>query len=297
MGMIATGLFRAANWLGRTTLALLIMTQLNACSVLEALHLNRGYDVKRELSFTPAGWPEPLTGDLYLPRAPGRHAVVLVVHGGSWQHGDKSDMAFICRELARNGIAAFTVNYRLAPSHHYPAPVLDLQQAVTWLRGHATIYQLDADEIGAWGYSAGAHLVAMLGTDNNPALHLRAIVAGGTPADLRRWPNSPIVKIFLGQNASENMALATEASPVSHVRADDPAFFFYHGANDTLVEPEQPQLFAEALKAKGVEATVYYLPGFGHILTAIFPGAAMDQGIHFLQRHMTPAKSATVVRN
>jgi acetyl esterase/lipase len=249
------------------------------------------YRIVHNLTYTPPGWPQALAGDLYLPTRTGPIPVLLVVHGGSWKSGDRDgwDVAPIARHLAAHGYAAFSVDYRLAPTWLYPAPLDDLQLAVSWLRAHAGEYHLDADAVGAWGYSAGAHLVSMLGTKDNAQLHLRAVVAGGTPADLTRWPDSPVVKEFLGKNARENLALSAAASPINHIDANTPPFFLYHGAWDTLVEPEQAKLMADALRAQGVSEELYYLSGFGHILTAIIPGEALDKGTAFLDAHLMPA--------
>lgn len=249
-----------------------------------------GYDyrVVRDQVYTPPGWPAALAGDLYLPQRPGPVPVVLVVHGGSWRSGarDSVDAVRIARYLAGRGLAAFSVDYRLAPAWRYPAPLEDLRQAVAWLRANAARLALAPDEVGAWGYSAGGHLVSMLGTRDNAGLGLRAVVAGGVPADLTRWPTSPIVREFLGRNAAEDPVLVRDASPVSHVDAASAPFFLYHGAWDRLVEPEQPRLFAAALAAGSRAPEVYYLSGRGHVLTALLPGAALDRGADFLDAHL-----------
>lgn len=247
------------------------------------------YRVVRDHVYTPPGWPALLAGDLYLPERTGLRPVVLVVHGGSWKGGDRAsfDAVRIARYLAASGYAAFSVDYRLAPETLYPAPLEDLPQAVAWLRANAATYRLDPDAVGAWGYSAGAHLVAMLGTKGNAPLRLRAVVAGGLPADLTAWPDSPAVKTFLGKSPRDDGALAAEASPINHISTSSAPFFLYHGATDTLVEPDQAKRFSEALAAQGVAVEVHYLRHFGHLLTALFPGKAMAKGVAFLDTHLT----------
>lgn len=253
------------------------------------------YVVVRDQVYTPPGWPAPLAGDLYLPERTGLRPVVLVVHGGSWKSGDRTsfDAVRIARRLAASGYAAFSVDYRLAPESLYPAPLEDLPQAVAWLRANAATYRLDPDAVGAWGYSAGAHLVAMLGTKGNAPLRLRAVVAGGIPADLTAWPDSPAVKTFLGKTPRDDVALAAEASPINHIGSSSAPFFLYHGATDTLVEPDQAKRFAEALAAQGVAVEVHYLRHFGHLLTALFPGKAMAKGVAFLDVRMPVAPLAS----
>lgn len=255
------------------------------------------YRIVEDLRYTPPGWPADLAGDLYLPERTGLRPVVLVVHGGSWKGGDRAsfDARRIARHLATQGYAAFSVDYRLAPAARYPAPLADLQQAVAWLRANAATHGLDPDAIGAWGYSAGGHLVAMLGTKWNAPARLRAVVAGGTPADLTALPDSGAVTTFLGKSVREDPALAADASPLFHVGAGTPPFFLYHGATDGLVEPGQAQRFAAALKAKGVTVDVLYLRHFGHLRTALFPGRALAQGVAFLERHLAPARADSPV--
>lgn len=253
------------------------------------------YQVHWDQRYTPPGWSQSLLGDLYVPDGPGPFATVLVVHGGSWQHGDKGDMASICRHLARHGYAAFTVNYRLAPQYRYPDPIVDLQQAEHWLHANAATYHLDPRRNGAWGYSAGAHLVALLGTLHEgdrldvPDVRLQAVVGGGTPADLRKWPHSPLVGMFLGKNGIEAPALYAEASPVTHVGHNSPPFFLYHGSADTLVEPDQASDLEADLQAAGVPVQLYWLQGHGHIYTGLLPGRAVDLALDFLDAHLKPA--------
>jgi len=102
--------------------------------------------------------------DIYLPRTSGPHPAVLLVHGGGWHGGDKRSFAAYGRILAREGFAAFSVNYRLAPQFHYPAALEDLRCAVKWVREHAGDWGVDPGRIAAVGSSAGGHLVALLGT-------------------------------------------------------------------------------------------------------------------------------------
>ncbi|MDF2446503.1 MAG: alpha/beta hydrolase [Moraxellaceae bacterium] len=253
------------------------------------------YRLVEGLRYTPPGWPAALAGDLYLPSREGPLPVVLVVHGGSWRSGDRGsvDAARIARPLAAQGFAVFSVDYRLAPAWRHPAPLEDLQQAVHWLRANADAYGLDREAIGAWGYSAGAHLVALLATSANESLRLRAVVAGGLPADLTKWPDSPLVKTYVGVTAREDLARVADASPVRHVGPATPPFFLYHGKRDTLVEPEQAALFAAALRAQGHCAEEFYLRHFGHVLTALFPGEALERGTAFLKARLVPPVAGT----
>ena len=171
-----------------------------------------GFTVIKDIVFSSADWPQALAADLYLPKELPAKAnswpVVLMVHGGGWSGRDRSDMDSSAKKLVKQGYAVFNVSYRFAPEFIYPAQVQDLQLALLWLQNNATQYQLDLHRLNAWGYSSGAHLVAQVASvkpgqaqtlDLSPPLpNIRAVVAGGIPADLSQYSNSPIVVPFLG---------------------------------------------------------------------------------------------------
>ncbi|MDQ8037859.1 MAG: alpha/beta hydrolase [Pedobacter sp.] len=241
-------------------------------------------------TYTPADWPQSLKADLYLPTAvTGKpRPLVLLVHGGSWQRGNRGHMSRIARALAIAGYAAFSIDYRLAPQFRHPAQLEDMQQALRYLQEHAAEYGLDMQQTAAWGFSAGAHLVSLLAVQ--PPLDgqapLRAVIAGGTPADLRIYPDSPAVKALLGARPAEAPALYAEASPLARVRPGLPAFFLYHGDKDDLVIPAQARNFAEALQASGVPVQLLWLKDYGHMRTALFLGKTLPAGLLFLQQQI-----------
>ena len=253
------------------------------------------YSVERELHdivYTEAGWPQALQADLYLPRRAGLIPVVLAIHGGGWANRSRADMDDISRELATHGYAVLNLNYRFAPQYTFPAQLDDLHQALRWLVTNAGLYRFDLERINAWGYSSGAHLAALLGSFDRsmatPAVRelprLRAVVAGGIPADLRKYRDSPIVKRFLGGTPEQIPQRYAEASPVYHVSADDPAVFLYHGKLDLLVTPDQPGDYYQTLLASGVDAELYLHRWRGHATMFLFGSDAEARAIDFLER-------------
>lgn len=105
--------------------------------------------------------------DLLVPSEPGtqpRPAIVFV-HGGGWRNGDKRKANFIdpAIEFASKGYVCISVNYRFVPEVSINDIVGDVKCAVRWLRAHADKYNVDPERFGAYGNSAGAHLVSMLG--------------------------------------------------------------------------------------------------------------------------------------
>ena len=243
--------------------------------------------------YTPPDWPKALDADLYLPADVSQPPVVLVIHGGGWTSGSRDEgyVRLICRHLASHGFAALSVDYRLAPEARFPAQFDDLAEALRWLAVRGPGLGLDTRHVGVWGYSAGAHLASLIST-REQALPLAAVVAGGTPADLRVWPDSPYVNALLGQSLADAPARWAEASPVVQVNAATPAHFLYHGRLDTLVEYDQMQRLASALQAVHVPVLTSTRWLYGHILTAVLPGSSFDEATDFLQAQLRSGRMA-----
>lgn len=93
--------------------------------------------------------------------------LVLFVHGGGWKRGDKRSATGMQKveHLTKEGFAFASINYRLVPAAIVEQQAADVAAAVAWLRGHAARLGIDASRIVLMGHSAGAHLVALVGTD------------------------------------------------------------------------------------------------------------------------------------
>lgn len=275
------------------TLALIVLILIVA--VLSGRH---GYTRLRDQIYNTPQGNKPLCADVYLPKQSGSalRPAVLVVHGGAWCSGERWQIAGIARRLARAGYVAVNATYRLAPKHRFPAQVEDLQRALRWVHEHAAEYRIDSNRIGAWGYSAGAHLVAMLGVLDaddplyDPTSTLRVIVAGGTPADLRLYPGGTLVPQFLGARLKENPELFRQVSPAARVHAGTPPMFLYHGRRDRLVPPPHALSMQKSLDAAGIEYELCWLRWRGHIGAYLFDRPAGTAALRFLSRHLRTAE-------
>jgi acetyl esterase/lipase len=224
-----------------------------------------------------------LKGDLYLPNYPGKKPAVLVIHGGGWDR-KSGDMKAISYRLAMAGFVVFNFTYRLAAENLYPKAVEDVRDAAQWLFDHADEFQVDREKMGAWGYSAGGHLSLLVGL--NPKNHIKAIAAGGAPADLTTWPESPIVSKFIGGNLASKRDLWIQASPVNHVREDSPPVYLYHGEWDLLVGIDQMEKMQAALESKKIPTTIYRIPLLGHVAVYVLSWRAISLGIQFMNLNL-----------
>jgi acetyl esterase/lipase len=241
----------------------------------------------------------PVQADVYVPRGEGPFPGVLVVHGGAWKMGNRSQLAGVAHLLAEHGFTAVAISYRLAPTHKFPAQIDDCKAAVRWMRSEAARWKIDPERIGGFGYSAGAHLVSLLGTsdpgdglegieptDGLPSTRLQAVAAGGTPCDFRPIPaDIDGLAFWLGGTPGEVPEQYRLASPATFISPDDPPFFFFHGENDQMVPVISPIQMRAELAAAGVPAELYVAPKLGH-LACCMHREAVDMAVAFLERNL-----------
>ena len=150
-----------------------------------------------------------------------------------------------------------------------------------------------------FGYSAGAHLVSLLGTSDPadglegieaspslPSTRLQAVAAGGAPCDFRPIPaDVDGLAFWLGGTPGEAPDQYRLASPATFVTPDDPPFFFFHGENDQMVPLVSPVQMRAELEAAGVPAELYVAPRLGHIACCMHR-EAIDKAVEFLERNL-----------
>lgn len=242
--------------------------------------------VRKNVVYTPEGWPAPQLADLYQPHSATPTPSVLLIHGGGWNDKERrSDMDGIARALVKRGYFVMNVTYRLTPDWKFPAQTEDLEQALEYMRKNQQELNIDTARIATFGYSAGGHLAALIGLD--PANGIKAIIAGGAPSDLSFWPDGRLTGFLLGGPVKGNEAIYRKASPVHHVNKDSPPVFIYHGTADTLVPIEHPQAFIAALEKSGVKHETYWIKGRSHILAHLFSAQAVPKAIDFLDENLS----------
>lgn len=286
-------------------LALLTIASYTAGSASQAAEFDTTYGkvyVQRESG--------PLEADLYVPRGEGPFPGVLVVHGGAWHLGTRAQLSGFAQMLASHGFTAVAISYRLAPKHLFPAQIEDCKAAVRWMRCHARPLKLDPEHLGAYGYSAGGQLVALLATtDADDGLEgeedadaasdelsadstrpistrLQAVVAGGAPCDFRLLPlDNGKLAFWLGGTRRERAEQYRLASPSTFVTADDPPMLLFHGEKDALVPLASPMAMRQALAKVGVPAELHLIERTGHIMAATDKEAAR-RSLQFFVNHL-----------
>lgn len=232
--------------------------------------------------------------DVYLPPGPGPFPVVVWIHGGGWQSGDKGGAAGKFTLLSTAGIAVVGINYRYSSQAIFPAQIHDCKAAIRAVRRHANEWKLDPSRLGVWGSSAGGHLTALVATSGGVA-GLEGEVGGDErygsvvqaaadyfgPTDLFAMggghdqassPESKLVGCPIGETRAnmsnpayaECVARIEAASPLSYVTNDDPVMYIAHGLADGTVPYTQSVMLSELLTDAGVPNTLNLVPGAGH---------------------------------
>jgi len=208
--------------------------------------------------------------------------VVLLIHGGGWNSGDKSMMNPIAAELASNGYVAACVEYRLSPEANFPAAIYDLKSAVKWLKANANKYNIDTNKITILGCSAGGTLAAFVGTTNgnhnfeltdniNYSSNVQSIVdIDGIldftdPAESGKdsIPENPSAgKQWLGYSYKENPDIWIEASPLTYVDKNTPPMLFINSSFDRFHAGRDEAI--QILKSHNIYYEVHTIPDTPH---------------------------------
>ncbi len=236
--------------------------------------------LKKDIVYGKGG-TQDLMLDLAMPGGDGPFPAVVCVHGGGWKEGNRGQLALLITYLANRGFVAATVSYRLAPQHRFPAQIEDCKAAVRWLRANAKTCKIKPNHIGAVGFSAGGHLVSLLGAADKSAgfegnggnpgepSGVQAVVNFFGPTDFitKTWTKQieeTYFIPFLGGTYDENRETYKKASPLHYVNKNNPPFLFIHGDKDTLVDIHHSKVMDAKLREVGVSSQLTVMKGLGH---------------------------------
>lgn len=214
-----------------------------------------------------------LSLEFYAAGKKGKRPCILVIHGGSWAGGDNKQLPELNGELATAGYHVASINYRLAPRHHYPAPLEDVQKAIQFLQQKASDFSLDGNRFVLLGRSAGGQIaLSSAYTLHEPAI--RAVIDFYGPTDMV-WgyenPTSPLVldsrKImedYLGGTLDAVRDQYIHSSATETVTTKTPPTLMIYAENDPLVSPRHGTRLHHKLKAQNIPHYELYLPWATH---------------------------------
>ncbi|MGZ9100218.1 MAG: alpha/beta hydrolase [Brevundimonas sp.] len=239
-------------------------------------------------------------GDLWLPRSPGRHPVIVLIHGGCWRADlpGLELMDYMAADLRERGYAVWNLEYRRIghPGGGYPGTFQDIAAGLDHLRALAPRHRLDLDRVAVSGHSAGGHLALWAASRDrllpasplrsaNP-LSIRGVVSLAGIADLgayrRTGPDAcggpSTIDSLIGSRESGGRDVLADTSPPALLPLGDRQIVI-SGALDPIVPPGFGRDYAQAAAASGDPATSIVLGGAGHFelidpTSAVWPAIA-----------------------
>ena len=218
--------------------------------------------------------------DVYLPagRTTAVTKAIILIHGGAWISGDKTDMnQFIPVIKSRlSEYAIFNLNYRLGvpafpPANPFPTQENDVKAAIAFIAGKAADYKYNINKTVILGASSGAHL-ALLQAYKNASPKLNAVVDLFGPTDMTGlytfYASSPVnqfgLQLLMSGTPTTNAALYQSSSPINFVSASSQPTLILHGTADPIVPYAQSTALKAKLESNGVYTKMVTYTGAGH---------------------------------
>jgi acetyl esterase/lipase len=204
---------------------------------------------------------------------------VLVIHGGGWYGGDRTQLRGYGIQLARYGFVCVCPEYRLSGEATWPAQIHDVKAALRWLRGNASALGVATDKIAVAGNSAGAHLALMLGATPNVEVFegkggqpdvdssCAAVVAIYPPTLLRVGEIGDAIGALFGGKASRETEDA--ASPITYAHRNFPPTLLIHGNADDVVPVDASFSMYKALADVGAQVELHIYDGAPHAFDSL----------------------------
>lgn len=254
------------------------------------------------------GGERELRCDVFTPPAGTANGVgLLLIHGGAWAQGDRSQLRGYGILLGRLGYTSVACEYRLSGEAKWPAQLEDVKAALRWMRASSAQLGIDADKIAVSGNSAGAHLSLMLAATQDTRVfdgsgghagvstHVGASIAFYAPTNLgvRSAPErqsivlDAVVNALLGADTSVERIRG--ASPITYARKDFPPTMLITGNADAIVSANESVRMYRALVAAGARAELHVYEGAPHAFDASPEFGRQCASIMqlFLDRHVT----------
>ncbi|MEO6187572.1 MAG: alpha/beta hydrolase [Ginsengibacter sp.] len=199
--------------------------------------------------------------------------LIILIHGGGWSTGDKSDLNFIATGLKARGFAVANINYRLSPqsNDNYVMQLDDIDSVVSFLKKNAAYYVFNSSHFYITGHSAGAHLSLSYAYTRNSDGTIAAAAGMATPTNLfsaayyNTVIDAPMITPYLGAPlTSVSEQRYKDCSPYFHVDENTVPTILFQGDLDIIVQKEQATSLGAALTQKGVPNNVIVYPFIFH---------------------------------
>ena len=236
--------------------------------------------------------------DIYLPagRITTTTKVIILIHGGGWNQGDKADFTPYVDTLKKRipGYAIFNINYRLATgsANFFPAQENDVKAAIDFIYNKRTEYAI-SEKFVLLGASAGGHLSLLYAYKNSTPVRIKAVVDFFGPTelvDMYNNPPNPLVPLLLfqvtGGNPTTLPVIYQQSSPINFISAQSPPTIILHGGVDIVVSYSQSVLLKNKLQTSGVINQYVFYPTENHGWTGANLTDSFDKITAFLNANV-----------
>ncbi|MCX8020971.1 MAG: alpha/beta hydrolase [Chitinophagaceae bacterium] len=236
--------------------------------------------------------------DVYLPAGRNTRStkVIIMIHGGGWVSGDKSDFSQFVDTLKRRlpDYAIFNINYRLADGTNnlFPTQENDVKAAVEFIYGKRQEYQI-SDKLVLVGASAGGHLSLLQAYKYNSPVKIKAVIDFFGPTELVSFYNSPpnptipqLLRQVTGGTPVSHATLYFQSSPYNFVTPQSPPTMILQGGLDIVVSPSQSEMLKNRLQANGVAHEYVFYPGEAHGWVGATLTDSFNRIDRFLRQHV-----------
>ena len=233
--------------------------------------------------------------DLYRTKNPKKQKPLIVfVHGGSWQHGNKRDYLFIGETFAREGFDVAVINYQLAPENIFPAFVDDLAQAIHYLNQNKVKLNISTDNMILMGHSAGAfNVMSVVYSAQSQNFkykdQIKAIVGLAGPYHFD-YVGDP-----LSEHAFDHKISYQQVMPYYFIEPNHIKHYLLVAEQDQVVERKNTLDLDIALRQKGNHSHIAVIPKTGHITIVATLASLMSHYfktkrtiLHFLEEALEP---------
>lgn len=188
--------------------------------------------------------------------------LLVFIHGGYWQGGDKSDIGFIAAPYVRAGINVAVMNYSLAPQARIEDMVEEVHLLLATLRRMAGQLGFDAGRIALMGHSAGGHLAAYVAAQLATTTPIKAVFAVSGVFDL-----APLLPTSLNRALALDAARADQLSPVLQAGPGSTRVHTIIGAHETAQFHQQAAVMANCWP----QVVTHHVAPHTHHYTVLWP--------------------------
>ena len=235
--------------------------------------------------------------DIYLPegRNPDSTKSLVLIHGGGWNSGNKSDFnAYIDSFRKRMpDYAIFNLNYRLFNgSNLFPSQEEDVKAALELISQKSEEFRINKNKMVLLGASAGAHL-SLLQAYKYSSPKIAAVIDFFGPSDLVGMYENPwhpfvtyALNMVTGTTLKENKNLFLLSSPIHFINEESAPTLIFHGANDPVVDISQSKILREKLEKSKVNNELVVYPNMRHGWSGSTLSHSFDQIERFLKANV-----------